>query len=69
MEAKKEIMDMAKARGLDIAEESIEALCHLGVDILVLLAKENVMATGIMAALEPMARVAIDKIDLDKDGE
>ena len=66
---KEEVLKLAKDRGLDIAEESIEALCHLGVDILKLLAKDNVMAMGVMAALEPMAREAIDKIDLDKDGK
>lgn len=66
---KEEVLKLAKDRGLDIAEESIEALCHLGVDILKVLAKENVMAMGVMAALEPMAREAIDKIDLDKDGK
>lgn len=66
---KEEILKLAKDRGLDIAEESLEALCHLGVDILKELSKENAMAVGVMAALEPMARQAIDKIDLDNDGE
>jgi hypothetical protein len=66
---KEEVMQLAKDRGLDIAEESLEALCHLGVDLIKLLAKDNALAMGIVASLEPIAREAIDKIDLDGDGE
>jgi hypothetical protein len=63
------VKEMAKARGLDIAEESLEALCHLGLDIVKELAKENAIALSVMGALEPTVREAIDKIDLDKDGQ
>ena len=66
---KEQVLALAKERGLDIAEESIEALCHLGVDILKLLSQENVLASAIMLSLEPTAREAINKIDLDKDGK
>jgi hypothetical protein len=63
------VKELAKDRGLDIAEESLEALCHLGVDIVKELASETPLALAVFASLEPAAREAIDKIDLDKDGK
>lgn len=63
------VKELAKDRGLDIAEESLEALCHLGVDIVKELAKANPLAMAVVASLEPTVREAIDKIDIDKDGK
>jgi len=63
------VKELAKDRGLDIAEESLEALCHLGMDIVKELAKENELASLVFGALEKTVREAIDKIDLDKDGQ
>lgn len=63
------VKELAKDRGLDIAEESLEALCHLGMDIVKELAKENELASLVFGALEQTVREAIDKIDLDKDGQ
>ena len=66
---KEEIILLAKDRGLDIAEETVEGLCHLVVDILKLLAKDNLVIAGLLSAVEPTIREAIDKIDIDKDGK
>lgn len=68
---KEKLMQLAKDRGLDIAEETLENLCHLGVDIVEVLVKETETPIDdmVFASVEAKAREAIDKIDLDKDGE
>ena len=66
-DVKGKVLELAKVRGLDIAEETVENLCHLAVDVLKLLSEGNAMATGVMLALEPVARKAIESIDLNKD--
>lgn len=63
------IISMAKERGLDIAEETLEASCHLAVDIIKELSKENALALSVVLALEPKMREAIDAIDIDGDGK
>ncbi len=63
------VKELAKDRGLDIAEESIEALANLAVDIVGELAKSNPLAMAVFASIEGTAREAIEKIDIDKDGK
>jgi len=63
------VKELAKDRGLDIAEESLESMLHLAVDLVKELAAQNALAAAVFASLEPSAREAIDKIDLDKDGK
>lgn len=66
---KNKIIELAKSRGLDIVEETIENLCHLGVDIVKELAKASPIALAVLASLEPTVRKAIDAIDIDGDGQ
>lgn len=66
---KAKIIEMAKARGLDIAEETLEASCHLAMDIIKEVAKDNGLALGVVVAIEPTVREAIDGIDIDGDGK
>jgi hypothetical protein len=72
---KKELLEklaeMAKKRGLSIAEESLEALAHVVLDGGKLLVEEteNDIDNMVYASLESKLRKMIDEIDLDGDGE
>jgi len=66
---KERILELAKSRGLEIGEEAVEQFCHLGVDIVKILAEGNPIAVAVVASIESTARQAIDNIDLNNDGK
>jgi len=68
-----EILALAKKRGLDVAEESLQALGQLAVDIIELYAMQNKYAKMLFVGLEDDLRKGlaetIDKLDGEKDVE
>jgi hypothetical protein len=70
---KKELLELAKKRGLDVAEEAVESLGELALDIVghVIKASKNQYDDMIWMAVEGKAREElkklIDKIDGEED--
>jgi|VirMetMinimDraft_7_1064189.scaffolds.fasta_scaffold513604_2 hypothetical protein len=69
----KELLDMAKKRGLDIAEESAGALGQLALDIVGHYANQNKYAKMLWAGVEDDVRKGlanlVDKIDGEVDAK
>lgn len=67
---KEEILALAKARGLELAEEAAEdlgkKLGHFAMDVVkeVVAASENKIDDLVLASIEQTVRDAIDKIDV-----
>ena len=65
------ILEQAKKRGMDIAEESVQALGQLAVDILEYYAEQNKYAKMLFVAVEDDLRKnlidLIDKLDGEED--
>lgn len=62
---KQEVMELAKARGAEIAEDAVKEAAHLALDIVKLLVEksENKIDDAVMLALEGQVRDMVDKID------
>jgi hypothetical protein len=71
MSTKNDILEMAKKRGLDLAEDSVQALGQLAVDVLGQYANQNKYAKMLWVAVEDDLRKElvdlIDKIDGEDD--
>jgi len=67
---KERLIEMAKDRGLEVAEESIESIGQLAIDIVseVVKESENKIDDVVWASVEEKARLAVTKLDLNKDG-
>lgn len=63
---KKEIIEMAKERGVEVAEEAVKEILHLALDIVCKMvdASENKYDDMIKAALEGKLRASVDAIDI-----
>lgn len=69
----KQLLEMAKKRGLDIAEDSLQSLGQLALDIVEHYAQQNKYAKMLWVGIEDEVRKGlieqIDKIDGEKDVE
>lgn len=68
---KKELLELAKKRGLDVAEEAVESLGELALDIVghVIKASKNSYDDMIWMAVEGKAREELKKLIDRIDGE
>ena len=68
---KEELIELAKKRGLDVAEEAVESLGELALDIVghVIKSSSNMYDDMIWAAVEGKAREELKKLVDKIDGE
>ena len=66
MEIKEKVLELAKLRGLEIAESAVKELAFLSLDVLKLVVKEseNVIDDVVLASLEGKIKEMIEGIDL-----
>lgn len=66
---KEQLLAMAKARGMDIAEESLQSLAALAIDVLGAYAKDNKYLAMIFVGLEDEMREGLKKLIDKVDGQ